>query len=58
LDEGNALTQPKRIFKTKVCQHQNKVWNEMLVKWKHYLVEKATWENETKFKANFPNFFH
>jgi hypothetical protein len=33
------------------------MWNEVLVKWKQYLVEKATWENETKFKVNFPNFF-
>ncbi len=57
LDEGNTLAGSKQILKIEVCQHQSRMWNEVLVKWKQYLVEKATWENKTKFKANFPNFF-
>jgi hypothetical protein len=46
LDEGNTLAKPKHILTTKVCQHQNRMWNEVLVKWKHYLVDEATWKNE------------
>jgi hypothetical protein len=34
------------------------MWNEVLVKWKHYLVDEATWKNEVEFKANFPDFCH
>ncbi len=56
LDEENTLAKPKHILKTKVCQHQNKMWNEVLVKWKHYFVDEVTWKNEVEFKANFPNF--
>lgn len=32
------------------------MWNEVLVKWKHYFVDEVTWKNEVEFKANFPNF--
>jgi hypothetical protein len=47
LDEGNALAELEQILKTKVCQHQKRIWNEVLIKWKHYHVDKITWENET-----------
>lgn len=34
------------------------MWNEVLLKWKHYLIDEATCENEAKFKTNFFNFCH
>ncbi len=41
-----------------MCQHQNRMWNEVLVKWKHCRIDETTWENEAKFKANFLDFCH
>jgi hypothetical protein len=58
LDEGNTLAKLEQILKTTVHRHQNRVWNEVLVKWKHPLVKQIIWENETKLKANFIDFCH
>jgi hypothetical protein len=32
------------------------MWNEVLLKWKHYLIDETTCENEAKFKTNFFDF--
>jgi hypothetical protein len=53
LDEGNVLAKPEQILKTKVCQHQNKIWNEVLIKWKHYHVDKTTWKMKHNVKLTF-----
>jgi hypothetical protein len=58
LDERNTLVKHEQILKTIVHQHQNRVWNEVLVKWKHCPVEQIIWENETKFKIKFLDFCH
>jgi hypothetical protein len=50
LDERNTLAKFEQILKIEVHQHQNRMWNELFVKWKRYPIDEATRENEAKLR--------
>ena len=44
-EEGKFILEPKKIFKRRTKQLQNRVITEYLIKWKNLPVEDSTWES-------------
>lgn len=54
-DLGNAK-EPECILEKKMVKHRNKAVTKVLVQWKCYGQDQATWEFYQDFVAKFPNF--
>lgn len=54
-DLGNAK-EPECILEKKMVKHRNKAVTKVLVQWKGYGQDQATWEFYQDFVAKFPNF--
>ena len=49
-------TEPEAILEARERKLRNRVLRKVLVKWKGYLLKKASWEDKTTLQIHFPNF--
>jgi hypothetical protein len=53
LHVGDTITKLEKILITRLQQFWNITWIIFLLKWKHYPMDEAMWENKSYFEANF-----
>ena len=54
--QGQFGVEPEDILAIRERQLRNRITRELLVKWKHYPDEDATWEREERLATDYPNF--
>ena len=55
--QGQLELEPKHILDTRERKLRNRNLVEHLIQWKHFSVEDATWEDQTKLYNDFPQLF-
>ena len=55
--QGQLELEPEHILDTRGRKLKNRNFVEHLVQWKHFSVEDATWEDQTKLYNDFPQLF-
>jgi hypothetical protein len=55
-NEGQFDVEPETILAIRERQLRNRTITELLIQWKHYPEEDATWEREEQIDTDYPNF--
>ena len=54
--QGQFNVETKALLAIPERQLRNRTIRELLIQWKHYPEEDATWEREEKIDIDYPNF--
>ena len=54
--EEEIIEEPESILERRTFKHKNRVFSQVLIKWKQRTVEEATWEDYWSLIGRFPTF--
>jgi len=56
--DGEFLVEPLRILDHRETMLWKKVITQAKVQWKQFILEEATWEDESLLRQSYPTMFH